>query len=321
MTESRNPVRPGGFLSAIVADSRALMPRWPDLSDRSGGGPPEFEIDRSLGPPQDLNRLGAQGTLPPDGASAVPGFAHPTVPRKPIDQHGTASAEPAAANAAPRKAAIPARLGDFEAGATIGSEQESVGCRVAQPGRDRGTESSNARTNRISRAHRMEPDPTGIGQAQEDVRHRGAPPRDAPTPSQDFARRRGVARNRVVARVGRAAVRDHTAGTNTLAPASPADDERGSASAPEAAAPQSPPRSDQARAAARRPQTGAHAGRPRLDAAGQEPAVTRPPAPTVHIGTLDIRIESPKQRPEPAPRQPVTFRGSGVLSRLYLRRV
>ena len=45
---------------------------------------------------------------------------------------------------------------------------------------------------------------------------------------------------------------------------------------------------------------------------------TAPPA--VHIGTLDIRIEAPKQRAKSPPRQPVSFRGSGMVSRLYLRR-
>ena len=42
-------------------------------------------------------------------------------------------------------------------------------------------------------------------------------------------------------------------------------------------------------------------------------------SPAVHIGTLDVRIEAAK--PPSQPRQPVCFRGSGILSRLYLRRV
>ena len=40
----------------------------------------------------------------------------------------------------------------------------------------------------------------------------------------------------------------------------------------------------------------------------------------LHIGMLDIRIEAPKQRLQPPSRQPVSFRGSGIASRLYLRR-
>jgi hypothetical protein len=50
---------------------------------------------------------------------------------------------------------------------------------------------------------------------------------------------------------------------------------------------------------------------------------TRPPAapPSVHIGTIDVRVEAPKQRAEAPPRQPVSFSGSGMLSRLYLRRM
>jgi hypothetical protein len=48
----------------------------------------------------------------------------------------------------------------------------------------------------------------------------------------------------------------------------------------------------------------------------------RPSAPpAVHIGTLDIRVEPAKQTSQTVPRQPVSFRGSSVLSRLYLRRV
>lgn len=51
-----------------------------------------------------------------------------------------------------------------------------------------------------------------------------------------------------------------------------------------------------------------------------QPASARPEAEGIHIGTLDIRIEAPKQRLQPPPRQPVSFRGSGIASRLYLRR-
>jgi hypothetical protein len=58
-------------------------------------------------------------------------------------------------------------------------------------------------------------------------------------------------------------------------------------------------------------------------AATPAPSGTRPPAapPSVHIGTIDVRIEAPKQRAEAPPRQPVSFSGSGMLSRLYLRRM
>jgi len=42
--------------------------------------------------------------------------------------------------------------------------------------------------------------------------------------------------------------------------------------------------------------------------------------PTVHVGTLEVRLEAPKQRSQPPLRHPVNFRGSGILSRLYLRR-
>lgn len=61
----------------------------------------------------------------------------------------------------------------------------------------------------------------------------------------------------------------------------------------------------------------------RLPRAIQPANSGRPQAapPAVHIGTLDIRIEAPKQRPQAPPRQPVSFRGSGILSRLYLRRL
>jgi hypothetical protein len=51
-----------------------------------------------------------------------------------------------------------------------------------------------------------------------------------------------------------------------------------------------------------------------------QPASARPEAEGIHIGTLDIRIEAPKQRLQPPSRQPVSFRGSGTASRLYLRR-
>jgi hypothetical protein len=51
-----------------------------------------------------------------------------------------------------------------------------------------------------------------------------------------------------------------------------------------------------------------------------QPASARPEAEGIHIGTLDIRIEAPKQRLQPPSRQPVSFRGSGIASRLYLRR-
>jgi hypothetical protein len=51
-----------------------------------------------------------------------------------------------------------------------------------------------------------------------------------------------------------------------------------------------------------------------------QPASPRREAEGIHIGTLDIRIEAPKQRLQPPSRQPVSFRGSGIASRLYLRR-
>jgi hypothetical protein len=65
-------------------------------------------------------------------------------------------------------------------------------------------------------------------------------------------------------------------------------------------------------------------------AAAAPPPCTRPssnrgrshePAPSVHIGILDIRIAAPQLRAEAPSRQPVSFRGSGIISRLYLRRV
>ena len=57
--------------------------------------------------------------------------------------------------------------------------------------------------------------------------------------------------------------------------------------------------------------------RPMQPASTRRPDVA--PAPSVHIGTLDIRIEAPKQHAQPPSRQPVSFRGSGIMSRLYLR--
>jgi hypothetical protein len=57
---------------------------------------------------------------------------------------------------------------------------------------------------------------------------------------------------------------------------------------------------------------------PAIQSANSSRSQTAPPA--VHIGTLDIRIEAPNQRATSPTRQPVRFRGSGMLSRLYLRR-
>ncbi len=43
-------------------------------------------------------------------------------------------------------------------------------------------------------------------------------------------------------------------------------------------------------------------------------------SPSVQIGSVEVRIEAPAQRPPPPPREPVSFRGSSAASRLYLRR-
>jgi len=90
--------------------------------------------------------------------------------------------------------------------------------------------------------------------------------------------------------------------------------------------PASPPSGEDARLPAPRmpaPSRGPADAGTRLPRPIQPANGGRPQAapPRVHIGTLDIRIEAPKQRPQSPPRQPVTFRGSGILSRLYLRRV
>lgn len=248
-----------GFLSAVVADGRAAMPRLPGATASEVDGPHELAIERMVGPP----RHGGPDPRPARLPRIAPAAAALTRQGREPSSDAQAPAAPFVAGFEPAQQQAAATERDAEndpAIAEMVAPEAALHGEViregAQPSQsDRALEHVDLPT-RLPFAARPEPSASATDS--------GAKMRD-----------RGMRQ----------------------APARGGEDTRSASRGP-------------ARA-------GTWLSRAIQPANGSRPQ-TAPPA--VRIGTLDIRIEAPKQRATPPPRQPVRFRGSSILSRLYLRR-
>jgi hypothetical protein len=263
MAQAENSAIPSsGFLSAVVADGRAPMPRLRGVIAFDLDGPHELAIERQLAPPQH-DRAAPR---PARAASRAPATSATTDQQRgaPADVE---SPEPAGASDPMRAHPGFERVYDWAAATEYEAEIKCAKANIARPDTvpHRETVREGARPNQANGA--LEP----VGLPMRPVA--GAPEHSASeTDSGTKMRERGMPQSAL------------SGGERTPAPRA-----RAAASLPHATQPENGNRPEAAPAA-------------------------------VHIGTLDIRIEAPKQRPAPPTRQPVRFRGSGILSRLYLRR-
>ena len=249
MAQGGTPATPlSGFLSAVVADSRATMPRLLGATGSEVDGPHELVVERMAGLPRH------------DGPDPRP-------------ESETSSD-------------VQARAGSFAATDIALAQQPAASERDAEDG--------------PASADMVAPEAALRGEVMEGAR-----------PSQNDRALEDVD----LPTRGTFAARPEPSASATGEPETPDSDaelrDRGMRQAPAHGGEDTP-------AAPRGPaRVGTWVPRAIQPANGSRPQ-TAPPA--VLIGTLDIRIEAPKQRTTPPPRQPVRFRGSSILSRLYLRR-
>lgn len=335
MSESGHSARPGGFLAAVLADSRAAMLRRPRVVDSAFGSPRELDVMHGSLPQHPSSHachVSPVRTAPagPDTANPVaqpspmraprhdgrrvveaPDKAVASSPREPDalrsprasagpdDQRGFTSA-PAARDAVQHDAsAIRARLASARA---VEEPDVTPGRRSSEPSLRHHATGRSAASSGVGRAAgSAEPDATapvvsGIFQDPPRPQEPSSSPASGANRDRMFDRDRGTSLSGEGG--GRGATPEQAAARTRHSPR-----EETATRAPVSPARQNPPALEQPRG------TDLHATK------------RVPEAPAVQIGTLDVRIESPRQRYGPAPRQPVSFRGSGILSRLYLRRV
>jgi hypothetical protein len=309
MTEDAGSTKPGGFLSAVVADSRAMMPRAPAWA-RDGEDSFEPMAERT-GPPR-RGRPGMEARRPRSAlaAQAIAQGARAT-------SFAGRLAEPDAAGESRREDARPAAHAT-----TAPHVAEAPGAAEAS---DTGPgDVGDAATSRAVPATI----PGRAGDLHQPRTGPHAPARDmvpAASARAPFAARRSSAEahsktvDAVVAHAidaaGEPGARDPDAARRPERTAA-----RAALPSSQAASPTQPMPPEGEGVTMRAIVARGSAAAPPRRSAGPSASTAADARPAVHIGTMDIRIELAKQRPEPPPRQPVGFRGSGALSRLYLRR-
>jgi hypothetical protein len=343
MAESRQPGRPGRFLSAVVADSRAMMPRRSVFSDHDVDGPPALASDPTFAAPSRGEAPAARdaGTHSP---RAAPGVARsrmrPSLPPYVMDRPARPMAS-AGAGVEMRGEALEA----VDPDTTVASERRdefqpvSIDSRAnvsvddsmppTLPGPPSEASAGAVHDNEI-RTSNEGLSPIG-DETRRPPRFRHAAPPPRASSSSGSTAFETASSNRIATIAERSGALDVSARASDSAKA-PTSERAPLPTTAQTAAQSAEPTPSPAKAAdtatvsqaasPAAPRAPMNLTRPQR-AAMPASSDTRPPTapPSVHIGTIDVRIEAPKQRAEAPPRQPVSFSGSGMLSRLYLRRM
>lgn len=338
MTGSGKAAKPGGFLSAVVTDTRiggGFGASWlpPERENASGIEPPPPELREPPGfePRRTATPLAARFPLesPPANDAAADGFLLSDV------LSDVAVAAPhrhvLRASAAVTGGTVPAAAADRKRSPEPAPTASKSGTEEIAP-KDPPIFDTASRNHKegVQAGRSTAPAPAGLqaremapfspaAEEQAAGRRRSVPAASrpamsaSPLPSPDAVQGKAKAE---ASAVGASA----TGSATTQYPISALEQDPADAVAQAA---HSATRQPAPAAAIPLPNTAAQAA---YSATRQQAAVVPPASPraspSVEIGTIEVRIEAPPPapRPTPAAREPVRFRGSSAASRLYLRR-
>ncbi len=311
-----------GFLSAVVADSRATLPGRPEPFDLGVEESTEMAVEDVVGPPARFTQRahrqargaspssrGGQSPREPDQASSNLGIASgvPTRSDLAIDAEPATAHDPSPVRSVTAPSPLSSPEVTVERRPAVAQQTASTTSMPAQPGpRGRGAAFREARASigaepaTIVSSHRAPPQPSLRG-GQFPATPSAEGFAATPTTSQSLP-----------------ADAEPTAGR----PQSPSPPEKQREPNPRTLSPGDPAAS-LASPSLSQPRPGLHAPLPAAAPVFKTPANWPParPQPAVQIGTLDICIEASKPQRQAPSSQPVRYRGSDLLSRLYLRRV